>query len=81
MPTGNEIANVGGGMGRALLRTEAAARIGTSERTLDRLIENGKLRAHRVSGRRVTIFEADLQEYLRSVASKPQEPLTTQEQA
>ena len=58
-------------MGRALAKSEAAARIGTSERTLDRLIESGKLRACRVGVRRVRIFEVDLNEYLRTVETRP----------
>ena len=58
-------------MGRPLAKSEAAAKIGTSERTLDRLIESGKLRAHRVGARGVKIFESDLNEYLRTVETRP----------
>ena len=64
-------------MDLALSKSDAAARIGTSERTLDRLIESGKLRAHRVGVRRVRIFESDLNAYLRSVETRPCGPVVT----
>lgn len=55
---------------RALPRSEAAVRIGASERTVDRLIRSQKIRAHKV-GSRWKIFEADLDVYLGLCANMP----------
>ena len=49
---------------RPLTKTEAAARIGASEKTIQRLVQAGKLRATRVGGR-LKILEDDLNAYLR----------------
>jgi excisionase family DNA binding protein len=54
--------------GRALAKSEAAVRCGTSERTIERLIKNRKLRAHKV-GARWKIFESDLDAYLGTCAN------------
>jgi excisionase family DNA binding protein len=48
---------------RALSKAEAAALLGVCEKTVDRLITDGKIRAHKV-GNRWKIFEKDLEAYL-----------------
>jgi len=62
-------------LGRPLAKSETATRIGTSERTVDRLIQTKALRAHKV-GARWKVFEADIDHYLRGVANRPEEQLT-----
>lgn len=60
---------------KSLTKTEAGARIGVSEKTIQRLVHAGKLRAIMVGGR-MKIFETDLDEYLRG-AQIPVAPATT----
>jgi excisionase family DNA binding protein len=53
-----------------LTKTEAAARIGGSEKTLDRLIHAGKIPATKIRGR-LEIFEADVNAFLAQRAAGP----------
>lgn len=55
---------------RALAKSEAAVRLGSSERTIDRLIRGGKIRAHKI-GVRWKILETDLDAYLSRCANVP----------
>jgi excisionase family DNA binding protein len=48
---------------RALSKSEAAALLGVCERTMDRLIVSGAIKAHRV-GNRWKIFQYDLDAFL-----------------
>lgn len=48
---------------RALAKSEAAALIGVCEKTMDRLIFSGAIKAHRV-GNRWKIFQLDLEAFL-----------------
>lgn len=48
---------------RALSKSETAALIGCCEKTLERFIADGKIKAHRVGGR-WKIFERDLEAFL-----------------
>jgi excisionase family DNA binding protein len=53
---------------RALSKSETAALIGCCEKTLDRLIASGRIKAHRIGGR-WKVFEDDLNAYLASCAN------------
>lgn len=57
---------------RALSKAEAAALIGVCEKTVERMISEGKLRAHKVGGR-WKIFQLDLDAFLAGCSndSKP----------
>ena len=63
---------------RALSKAEAAALVGICEKTMERLIAEGKIKAHRV-GNRWKIFQRDLDEFLVACsnarpAERPSEP-------
>jgi excisionase family DNA binding protein len=55
---------------RALSKSETAALIGVCEKTVERLIADGKIRAHRVGGR-WKIFQLDLDAFLEAGVNKP----------
>jgi len=55
---------------RALSKAETAARLGTSERTVERFIDSGRIRAHKVGGR-WKVFENDLDAFLAQCANVP----------
>lgn len=54
---------------RAWSKAEAAALIGCSEKTIERQIASGKIRAHKV-GNRWKIFQRDLDDFLEAGANK-----------
>jgi len=53
-----------------LTKTQAAARIRSSEKTLERLIHAGKIRATKVSGR-LEILDTDINAFLAQRANVP----------
>jgi excisionase family DNA binding protein len=55
-------------MGKPLTKADAAARCGTSEKTIERSVKGGKLRAHKIGGRLI-IFEDDLNTFLAQCAN------------
>jgi excisionase family DNA binding protein len=54
---------------RPLSKSEAAALIGCCEKTLERLIADGKIKAHRIANR-WKVFERDLDAYLEAGCNK-----------
>lgn len=58
-------------MGKEFTKTQAAARADVSERTIDRCIKVGKLRARKVY-ERVIIDESDLDSFLAQRAKLPE---------
>jgi len=57
-------------MSKPLTKADVAVRCGTSEKTVERAVKNGKLRAHKI-GSRLIIFEDDLDVYLAQCANVP----------
>jgi excisionase family DNA binding protein len=57
-------------MSKPLTKSQAAARCGTSEKTIERSVKNGKLRAHKIGGRLI-VFEEDLDAFLARCANVP----------
>jgi excisionase family DNA binding protein len=55
-------------LNRALSKSEASAAAGVCEKTLDRYIADGRIRAHRIGGR-VKVFERDMKDFLDGCAT------------
>jgi excisionase family DNA binding protein len=55
---------------RAWSKAEAAALVGCCEKTMERLIAEGKIRAHKV-GNRCKIFQVDIDAFLEAGVNKP----------
>jgi excisionase family DNA binding protein len=53
----------------ALSLQALAKRLNVSEKTVRRIVETGKLRAHRI-GRQIRVFEADFQNFLSERANR-----------
>jgi excisionase family DNA binding protein len=53
---------------KPLTKAQAAARCGTSEKTIERSVKGGRLRAHKIGGRLI-IFENDLDAFLAQCAN------------
>lgn len=61
-------------MNRAWSKSEASAIVGCCERTMDRLIAAGTIKAHRV-GNRWRIFQSDIDEFLEAGSNKRLTPV------
>lgn len=57
-------------MGKPLTKAEAAAKCGTSEKTVERAVRCGRLRAHKIGGRLI-VFDDDLEAFLERCANVP----------
>ena len=60
-------------MSKPLTKADAAARCGTSEKTIERSVKGGRLKAHKIGGRLI-IFEDDLNAFLAQCANVPATP-------
>jgi excisionase family DNA binding protein len=56
---------------RGYKRQQVAEMFGCHIATIDRLIASGKLKAHRLSARNITILDADIEEFIAAHQIKP----------